>query len=264
MDAKQYLTEFYNKIDEDKRLENRAGSVEFLTTMRYIEKYLKQNDRILEIGAGTGRYSHTFAKQGYTVDAVELIEHNIEIFKENSSPEEKITITQGNAVDLSLFEDNAYDITLILGPMYHLFTEEDKKKALSEAIRVTKTGGLIFAAYCISDSSILEHGFMRGYIFELIERGLLNTETFEAFSNPSDLFELHRKEDIDKLMSDFSVTRLHYVSADGYSLHRGMNETISEMTDEMFALYLKYHFAVCERPDMVGLTNHALDVFRKN
>ena len=69
-------------------------------------------------------------------------EEFIEIFKQNTIPGETITITQGNATDLSMFADDTYDITLLLGPMYHLFTTEDKLKALSEAIRVTKKNGI--------------------------------------------------------------------------------------------------------------------------
>ena len=62
---------------------SKHGSVEFLTTMHYIEKYIKPCHRVLEIGAGTGRYSHALARQGYTVDAVELVAHNIEVFRKN-------------------------------------------------------------------------------------------------------------------------------------------------------------------------------------
>ena len=162
MTANQYLTDFYNQYDEDNRLAYRHGSVEFLTTMRYIEKYRKPGNRILEIGAGTGRYSHALARQGYAVDAVELIGHNIDIFRKNTQAGETITITQGNAMDLSAFPDNMYDITLLLGPLYHLYTNEDKQQALREAIRVTKPGGVIFAAYVISDGCLLDEGFHRG------------------------------------------------------------------------------------------------------
>lgn len=120
METNQYITDFYNHYDEDARLSLRHGSVEFLTTMRYIQTYIKPGFRILEIGAGTGRYSHALARQGYTVDAVELVGHNIEIFRRNTQPGENITITQGNATDLSAFPDNQYHITLLLGPLYHL------------------------------------------------------------------------------------------------------------------------------------------------
>lgn len=101
---------FYESYDENSRLSSRHGSVEFLTTMQYIQKYLKPGVRILEIGAGTGRYSHALAQKGYQVDAVELLEHNIRIFKENTLPHEPISITQGNALDLSGFSSNTYDI----------------------------------------------------------------------------------------------------------------------------------------------------------
>ena len=74
--------------------------------MRYIEKYLRPGMRILEIGAATGRYSRCFAQQGYRVDAVELVEHNIEVFKKNTKPGENISITQGNAKKLIGFVDD--------------------------------------------------------------------------------------------------------------------------------------------------------------
>ena len=120
MKINPYIIDYYNNYDEDSRLSPRHGTVEFLTTMRYIEKYIKPGSRVLEIGAGTGWYSHALARLGYTVDAVELVPHNIEVFCRHMLPAEHITITQGNALDLSAFSDNQYDITLLLGPLYHL------------------------------------------------------------------------------------------------------------------------------------------------
>lgn len=263
MNENQYLIDFYNHYDEDSRLAFKHGSVEFLTTMHYIEKYLKPGDRVLEIGAGTGRYSHGLARRGYAVDAVELVKHNIEVFRQNTQPGEPVTITQGNALDLSAFPDDRYDITLLLGPLYHLYCTEDKRQALAEAIRVTKRGGVIFAAYVISDGCLLDEGFKRGNISvaEYIEKGLIDPRSFAAISQPRDLFELVRKESIDDLMSVFPVTRLHYAASDGCALF--MREAVDAMDDSTFELYLKYHLATCEREDLLGVTSHALDIFRK-
>lgn len=263
MSTNQYLIDFYNNYDEDSRLTSKHGTVEFLTTIRYVEKYLKSGDRVLEIGAGTGRYSHALARQGYPVDAVELVEHNIDIFRKNTLADENISVIQGNALDLSAFPDNQYDITLLLGPLYHLYNKADKRQAIREAVRVTKQGGIIFAAYVISDGCLLDEGFKRNNInvAEYVKNGLLDAETFAAKSEPKDLFELVRKEDIDDLMSTFPTTRLHYVATDGCALL--MREAVDAMDDETFQLYLNYHFVTCEREDFLGVTSHAMDIFKK-
>ena len=260
METKDYLKKYYESYDEEGRLISKHGMVEYLTTMKYVEKYLKPDMRVLEIGAATGRYSHALARKGYRVDAVELIERNIEIFRQNTMEGEPVTITQGNAMELS-FESNTYDITLLLGPMYHLFTREDQLKALAEAIRVTKKDGVVFAAYCMGDASILSYGFIRGEIYNIIEKCMLDTETFDTFSKPWDIFELYRKEDIDNLRKEFNVTQLHFIATDGYTNH--MRETVDQMDAQMYELYLTYHLATCERQDMIGYSHHTLDIFRK-
>lgn len=261
METLKALTEYYSAYDEDGRLRSQHGMVEFLTTMRYIEKYLRPGMRILEIGAGTGRYSHALAQKGYEVDAVELVQHNIDIFREKTQPGEKVTIRQGNAKDLNMFGSDTYDITLLLGPMYHLYTVEEQHQALAEAIRVTKKGGIVFAAYCGNDATMVQYCFGRGMLKEKRYQDLVDPVTFKASSDPAELFELYRKEDIDSLMADFAVTRLHYVGTDMATNY--MRSCIDEMDEDFFRVYLRYHFAICERGDMVGVSHHILDVFRK-
>lgn len=261
MEILKILTDFYSNYDEEGRLLSRHGSVEYLTTMRYVEKYLQPGMRILEVGAATGRYSHALAQMGYRVDAVELVQHNIDLFNEKTQPGEQVTIRQGNALDLSFFEDHSFDMTLVLGPMYHLFTVEAQKLALSEAIRVTKSGGVIFAAYCGNEATMVQYCFGRGMIREQRYRDLIDPVTFKASSDPAELFQLYRKEEIDALMKDFPVERLHYVGTDMATNY--MRRTIEEMDDALFELYLQYHFAICERSDCVGTSHHILDIFRK-
>lgn len=261
METLKALNAFYSNYDEEGRLLSRHGSVEYLTTMRYIEKYLKPGMDILEIGAATGRYSHALARMGYRVDAVELVKHNIRLFNEITQPGENITIRQGNAKDLSFYGDGTFDMTLLLGPMYHLFTEEEQKQALSEAIRVTKPGGLIYAAYCGNEATMIQYCFGRGMIRDPHLRSKIDPVTFKASSDPAELFQLYRKEEIDALVAPFPVERLHYVATDLATNY--MRDVVDGMDDEIFDLYLRYHFFICERPDLVGASHHILDILRK-
>lgn len=173
-----YLEEYYNTHDEDGRLLSRHGQIEYLTTMKYIRERLAgiSDPAVLEIGAGTGRYSVTLAKEGLNVTAVELIRHNIDILRSKLDGTEPITVLQGNALDLSALPDAAFDLTLVLGPMYHLYTREDKLKALSEAVRVTKPGGCIMAAYCMNEPTVILYVFAGNHLNEVLENGMLTPD----------------------------------------------------------------------------------------
>lgn len=255
-----YLVDYYNSYDEDSRLLSKHGRIEFMTTVKYVEMYLKNGMKIMEIGAATGRYSHYFAQKGFEVDAVELIEHNIEVFKAKTKPEENVNIKQGNALDLSEYPDNCYDVTLLFGPMYHLYTLEEQKKALSEAIRVTKKGGYVFVSYCMLDPSMLM-SFKNDRIKRLIDAGEYDPITLEAYFPPHGIFKLYTKDEIYGLTQDLNIERLCFTATDGYACH--MREAIDKMDDETYELYLKYHFKTCERQDLIGLSHHTLDVLRK-
>lgn len=261
METMKALNAFYSNYDEEGRLLSRHGSVEYLTTMRYIEKYLKPGMDILEIGAATGRYSHTLARMGYRVEAVELVEHNIRIFNEKTQPGENVRIRQGNAKDLSFYGDDTFDMTLLLGPMYHLFTVEEQKQALFEAIRVTKPDGLIYVAYCGNEATMIQCCFGRGMIRDPYLRSKIDPVTFKASSDPAELFQLYRREEIDALIAPFPVERMHYVATDLATNY--MRDVVDGMDDEIYDLYLKYHFSICERTDLVGASHHMLDILRK-
>ena len=256
------LMEFYENYDEEGRLLSRSGHVEFATTMHFIKKYLRPGMRILEVGAATGRYSHTLARMGYRVDAVEYVQHNIDIFSRLTQPGEDVTIRQGDARDLSFIEDDTFDLTLVLGPMYHLFEESDRRQALREAVRVTKKGGIIFAAYCMLDASILCYGFARNELNSLIREDRIDLTDFTQVRSRLDYFCLDRRESIDALREGLGVTQLHFAAAEGYAKH--METALAEMDEETYRLFLRYHLATCERPDMVGISHHTIDIFRKD
>ena len=253
------IIEFYNNYDEDGRLKKKNRSPEYITTMRYIEKYLKPNSKILEIGAGTGRYSITLADMGYDVTAIELVPHNIEIMKKKVKPEHNIKIYEGNACDLSFIDSDTYDMVLLLGPMYHLFNNEDKHKAISEAIRVAKKGGIIYSAYCNSDTCVYKM-FYKKRILHYIDAGLID-ENYHTVSTPDEIFELYRKPEIDELMKNYTVTRLHFVGVDMLSYL--YNDKLNLLNKKEFEEYLKF-LSICEREDLVGFSQHMLDIFRKD
>lgn len=260
MQQNEVVIRFYNTINEEERLQKKSGQVEFLTTMRYIHKYLKPGMKVLEVGAGTGRYSLAIAREGYEVDAIELVERNIDLFRSKVKPGDTVRIRQGNAMDLSVYNDKTFDITLLLGPMYHIFENIDKKRALEEALRVTKKDGIIFIAYCMNEPTLIQYCFQKETIWEDKRKGLLS-EDFIWTPNENDAFSLVRTEDILGVTEGYPVHRLHLVATDGATKY--MEEKVDGMSDELFDMYLKYHYSICERNDLLGASNHTMDILKK-
>lgn len=250
------LEEYYGKFCEDKRLLSRHGQVEYRTSMKYIHKYLKEGDRILDVGAGTGRYSVALSQEGYQVDALELVKYNLGVLKAKKST---VKAVQGSALDLSRYPDGTFDLTLLFGPMYHLFTYEEKKKALSEAKRVTKVGGTILVAYVMNEYSVLVHGFRDGHIIESIAAGKVD-ESFQTHTNMDDLYSFVRLETINQLNQDLDLERLQIIAADGPSDY--MRPVLNKMDAETFELFMRYHLATCERQELIGASSHTVDILR--
>jgi len=260
-----HLENYYANYDEEGRLLSKHGQVEYRTTMKYIHEMMGDTGRkkILEVGAGTGRYSIALAKEGHEVDALEYTEHNLELMNTKIAGEGLLNIRthHGTALDLSRFEDESFDMTLVLGPMYHLYTKEDKQKAMAEAIRVTKRGGHIFVAYCMNEATMLQFVFGKGNLQFCLENNML-TADFNCISEEKDLFELVRLEAINELNGQFSeIERIKIVAADGATNY--MRDCIDAMDDTTFEIWMKYHFTICERMDLIGATHHSLDILKK-
>lgn len=256
------LEEYYNKFNEEKRLNSRHGQVEYITSMKYIHKYLPtdqkaSNIKILDIGAGTGRYSVALAEEGYDVTAVELVKYNLGILKKKNS---SVKAMLGNALNLKKLSDDSFDITLLFGPMYHLFGFEDKKKALCEAKRVTKPGGVILVAYCMNEYSILTYAFKEKHVLECMEQNRF-TEDFHTISAKENLYDYVRLEDITALNEACNLSRLQIISPDGPANY--MRMYLNQLSEEEFNLFIQYHLATCERQDLIGAGAHTLDILKK-
>lgn len=256
------LVQYYNKFNEEKRLDSRHGQVEYRISMKYIHEYIprdlaKEDVKILEIGAGTGKYSVALAKEGYDVTAVELVKYNLGILKSKGS---SVKAMQGNALNLKKLADNTFDVTLLFGPMYHLFGQEDKKKALSEARRVTKPGGVILVAYCMNEYGVLTYAFKERHIGECMEEKRL-TEDFHTISHKENLYDYMRIEDINELLVDSGLERIKIISPDGPANY--MRPFLNQLTEDEFAYFVQYQMATCERQDLIGAGAHTLDILRK-
>lgn len=256
------LEKYYNKFCEEKRLTRRHGYVEFVTSMKYIHEYLPQEQKeqvkILDVGAGTGRYCVQLAEEGYDVTAVELVKYNLGILKSKKS---SVKAYQGNALNLSRFADETFDMVLVFGPMYHLYTIEDKVRALQEAKRVLKKDGVILVAYCMNEYSILTYGFKEGHIRESIQNQKVDAR-FHVQAKEEDLYDYVRIEDIDAVNHGAGVYREKLISADGPANY--MRTTLHAMDEETYQLFLEYHLSTCERAELLGASAHTLDIVRKN
>jgi len=254
------LEDYYSHFDEDGRLKTRHGYVEFMTNMHYILKYLNDNHdlTILDIGAGTGAYSVYLDKLGYHVTAVELTQHNIEIFKQKES---NCKIIQGNALDLSVFADNSFDVVLLFGPMYHLLRKEEQIRALKEAKRVVKPQGKIFISYYMNEYAILTYGFIKKHILES-KRNHEIDENYHVVSKEDDLYTMVRLEDIDEFNQILNLKRLQIIASDGASNY--IRTTLNSLSQEEYQEYLNYHLQICERKDLLGASAHVLDIVTKN
>lgn len=255
------LEQYYNKFCEDKRLTRRHGNVEYITSMKYIHDHLKDlpSAKILDIGAGTGRYSVQLANEGYDVTAIELVKYNLGILKQKQSA---VKAYQGTALNLKRFDADTFDISLLFGPMYHLYSQEDKVRALQEAIRVTKPGGKIFVAYCMNEYSIITYAFKEQHVMDSLKNGKIDVN-WHVQAEPADLYDYVRIEDIDAINACASgVKRIKLVAADGPANY--LRTVLNSLDEESYQKFIEYHLSTCERSDLLGASAHTLDILQKD
>lgn len=251
------IDDYYNKFNEDKRLNSRRGQVEFITSMKYIHKYININSKILDIGAGTGKYSLKLYDEGYDITALELVKHNLQVIRKKNN---NIKTILGNALDLSMFNDNTFDVVLLFGPMYHLKKREDQITALSEAKRVTKKNGIILVAYCMNEYAIIEHGFMKKNMYDCFNNNQIDKD-FHILNTGNDLYDYVRIEDINYINKETNSKRIEIVATDGSASY--IRHELNKMSEEEFNLFIKYHLATCERTDLLGASTHVIDIIKK-
>lgn len=250
------IEKHYWKHPEDLRLKRRHGIVEYETTMHHLHRYLQPGCEVLDIGAGTGAYSSALMAEGFRVKAVELVKRNIEIFLKR---EPGADVVKGDARHMPFLPDDSADITLLLGPLYHLIGDEEKLLALREAKRVTKPGGLIFIAYLMNEYSILSYCFDEERIGSLMAEGTVSPD-FHIRAGKDELYDYVRLDDINRLNALAGLERETIFSPDGAADY--MRLRLNRMSEDTFRRFIDYQRCISERPELIGAGSHVVDVVR--
>ena len=238
---KDIIINKYMEYDEDSRLvKDRAHNIEDLTTLRYIQKFLKPGAKILEVGAGTGRYSLALAKMGYNVVATDLTPNHVEIMKRKSKRLKNFRCMVADSMDLSMFKDNSFDMILNLGPMYHLFNLKDKKQAINETLRVAKKNAICMFAYLSHASLITGYALCAGRKNVVTRMVSLMDKTGRIKDTPEEVFVSFYIEDFKKLFARTNTTYITNVATDGIA--PAMGEWIEQLSKKRLSIISKLAF----------------------
>jgi SAM-dependent methyltransferase len=150
MDNLDDIAAYYNNDPERENSRLERHQLEYDLTWHYLTQYLPPQGHLLEIGAATGRYTLELAKRGYQLTAVDMSEKLLEIARQRSLEEgleKQISFILADARDLSSIQKKDFDAVLLMGPLYHLVDEMDRKSALKEAVDHLKQDGILFSAF---------------------------------------------------------------------------------------------------------------------
>jgi SAM-dependent methyltransferase len=251
---------------EHSRLEERQ--LEYDLTWRYLDQYLPSQGSILEVGAATGRYTLELARRGYAVTAADLSPVLIQKCRENLVAEglgSRVRLVVADARDPSQVAEKGFDAVLLMGPLYHLIAEADRKLALKEAIDRLRPGGLLFSAF------LSRYGIMGDLVKNipawiedqaevrwLLEKGRRPDERPRGggfrgyFALAPEIAPLHEALGFETLV----VAGVEpAISAD--------DESYNRLQGEQRRLWLDLFFEMSTEPSIIGASRHLLYIGRK-
>lgn len=144
------IAAFYASAPEREHCRLEQHQLEYDLTWRYFNQYLPSQGSILEIGAATGRYTLELARKGYTLTAVDLSATLVEECRKSVAAEgleRQVRLVVADARDLGEVAEKGFDAVLLMGPLYHLTEEADRKAALKEAFDRLREGGILFSSF---------------------------------------------------------------------------------------------------------------------
>lgn len=203
---------FYRDTAEGTRLTSlsAAGPVEFERTQSLLRARIAPSSRVIDIGGATGIHATWLAADGHEVVLVDPVPSQVA----RASAVGSFTAETGDARDLR-FDACSFDVALLFGPLYHLRSRPDRLRALREAVRVVRPGGLVFAAG-ISRFSALAAGMLRPVPEAANESvlDLINTGDWDA-SGPFPIAHLHTSTELEAELADAGLTAVESVCVEG-------------------------------------------------
>lgn len=250
MDNEQIVELYYENFNEETRvIKDQAHMIEYNITMKYINKYLKPDSKIIEVGCGTGVYSLSLADRGLDITAVDISEKNLNLLQQKVTVNSNIHIYKRNAVSLYNIADNTFDICLCLGPLYHLFDKKDINQALSEMKRVTKNNGIIFISYLSQDYIMMREPEK---IFNNPSKYLSSNYNF--ISRIQDVFYYFTIDKFRRLMQEHELFQECLFTMDGITSF--IREDVNKLDQEAYSHYMAYSLKNCEREELMGFSPH--------
>lgn len=147
--------------------------LEFVRTLELLDRFLPPAPAVvLDVGGGPGAYAQKLAEKGYRVHLVDVVPLHVE--QATAVAEGAFEATLGDARALEL-PDEAHDAVLLLGPLYHLTSRDDRVLALREALRVLRPGGVVLAAAISRFASLLD-GLSRRMLEDTAFRAIVEAD----------------------------------------------------------------------------------------
>lgn len=253
------------------------NSIEPEITKRFLLKYLKPKTYIADVGGGPGYYTIWLLKMGHYVHLIDLSEELLSVAKTKIGQENLernlLGISKLDARDLSSIPSEKYDLTLLMGPLYHLLESKDRKIAMQETLRITKPGGFIFSTtinrLCPIISMMhqapetlaqkLEHDPKE--LFRILETGNYeNNEELELEFTDAHFSEL---DEISNLYSGLGIELIETFACQGFASFLYEKAEHLKKLPKAWNLFLDLVFKNATRPELLGNSEHVVFVGRK-
>lgn len=247
---KQILADFY-KLRKAKPKDDKNVLLERFVTNTYLKKYIKPNSSVIEIGAGIRAYTPEIAVYAKNIVAVDLFQENLDVLKGRVKRKNFYTLC-GDARDLSTVKSGCFDVVFVNGPMSHLFNDNDRIRAVKEACRICKRGGVVLFNYLTNTPIIYRAALIKG------DMSALKKYTKRT---PHDIYATYFVDDFHRIVSKTKMRHITDISLDG--LFEVLKEYANRVSTSDFNAIKQMQLQICERPDMIGCASHVLSIYRK-